>query len=324
MPAAILSQYDTSDNDTDDKGADNNESYDDDVTSAGQLDDRGHEPIIAGEGPLKKARSGEVSSLIRLDPMRAHSSTRGGGGAGVDTIDEDDLYDYKAEEASFLFRLNRERAHTSAKGAPSTGVEAVDDDDLYDNDVASAGQPDNRGCEPEIAGGGGPLKKEQSGEASSLFHLDPMRAHASTKGGGSAGVDTVNEDNLCATKPKRHHSSSALTATGRTCPLKGGPVPGVEAIDDDDLYGNNVASARQLDDRGPKPEIVGGGASQEDAKRRGIIPLPPQPHEGACVCQRGRQRRGRHRQRGRFVRLIQQQSRQRCKRRASKDGAGPK
>ena len=135
----------------------------------------------------------------------------------------------KAKEGSFLFCLDHDRAHTSAKGGPSAGVEAVDDDDSYNDDVASTGQLDNRGCKPEIAGGG-PLKKAQSGEASSLFHLDPMRAHASTKGGGSAGVDTVNEDNLCATKPKRHHSSSALTATGRTCPLKGGPVPGLRPL----------------------------------------------------------------------------------------------
>ncbi len=155
MPPAVLSQYDMSDDDTDDEGADDDESYDDDVTSAGQLDDRGHEPIIVGGGPLKKAQSREVSSLFRLNPMRVHTSARGGGGARVNTIDEDDSYDYEAKEASFLFRLNRERAHASAKGAPSTGVEAVDNNKLYNDYLASAGQHDDRGCEPEIAGGGG-------------------------------------------------------------------------------------------------------------------------------------------------------------------------
>ncbi len=99
----------------------------------------------------------------------------------------------EAEDASFLFCLNRKRAHTSAKGGPSAGVEAVDDNDSYDDSVASARQLYARGCKPKIAGGG-PLKKAQSRETSSFFRLNPMRAHASTKGGGSAGVDTVNED----------------------------------------------------------------------------------------------------------------------------------
>jgi hypothetical protein len=80
--------------------------------------------------PLKKAQSGEASSLFRLNPMNAHASTRGGGGDGVNTVDEDDSYDDKAKEASFLFRLDRERAHASAKGVPSARVQAVDDDNL--------------------------------------------------------------------------------------------------------------------------------------------------------------------------------------------------
>jgi hypothetical protein len=99
----------------------------------------------------------------------------------------------EAEEASFLFRLDRDRAHASAKGGPSAKVEAVDENNSYGNNITSAGQLINRGCKPEIAGGG-PLKKARSGEASSLFHLDPMRAHASAKGGGGTGVDTVNKD----------------------------------------------------------------------------------------------------------------------------------
>jgi hypothetical protein len=100
-----------------------------------------------------------VSSLFRLNPMRAHASTRGGGGAGVNPVNKDDSYDYEAKEASFLFHLNCKRAHVSAKGAPSAGVEAVDDNDSYNDDVASAGQVDNRGREPEIAGEGGPSQE---------------------------------------------------------------------------------------------------------------------------------------------------------------------
>jgi hypothetical protein len=126
--------------------------------------------------------------------MRAHASVKGGGGAGVNTINEDNSCNDEAEKASFLFRLDHERVHTSAKGAPSAGVETVDDADSYNDNVASAGQFEDRGCEPEIAGGS-PLKKARSGEASSLFRLDRIRAHASAKGGGSTGVDTVNEDN---------------------------------------------------------------------------------------------------------------------------------
>jgi hypothetical protein len=68
-----------------------------------------------------------------------------------------------------------------------------------------------------------------------------------------------------------------------------------KGADDDKLYDANVASAGQLDDRGHEPIYAGGGPSQEGAKWRGVIPLPPQPHESACVCQRGRRRRGRHR-----------------------------
>jgi hypothetical protein len=99
----------------------------------------------------------------------------------------------EAKEVSFLFHLNHNRAHASAKGGPSAGVEAVDDNDSYDDNVASARQLDNRGCKPEIAGGG-PPKKVQNGEASSLFCLNPMRAHTSAKGGGGAVVDTVDKD----------------------------------------------------------------------------------------------------------------------------------
>ncbi len=138
-------------------------------------------------------QSREASSLFRLNPMRAHASAKGGGGAGVDTVDKDDSCNDEAEEGSFLFCLDRERVHVSAKGAPSAGVDTVDDADLYDDNVASARQLNDRVCKLEIAGGS-PLKKAQSGEASSLFCLNRMRAQASTKGGSSAGVDTVNKD----------------------------------------------------------------------------------------------------------------------------------
>jgi hypothetical protein len=64
------------------------------------------------------------------------------------------LYDDEAKEASFLFRLNPKRAHASTKGAPSAGVKAIDNDNSYNNNVASTRQLEDRGCEPEIAGGG--------------------------------------------------------------------------------------------------------------------------------------------------------------------------
>jgi hypothetical protein len=44
-------------------------------------------------GPLKKAPSREASSFFRLNRMRVQASAKGGGGAGVDTVDKDDLYD---------------------------------------------------------------------------------------------------------------------------------------------------------------------------------------------------------------------------------------
>jgi hypothetical protein len=68
-----------------------------------------------------------------------------------------------------------------------------------------------------------------------------------------------------------------------------------KGADDDESYDNNVASDGQLDDRGREPIIAGGGPSQEGTKRKGVIPLLPQPHESTRVCQRGPQRRGRHR-----------------------------
>jgi hypothetical protein len=87
--------------------------------------------------------------------MRVYASARGGGGAGVDTVNEDNPYNYKAKEASCLFCLNHKRVHAYVKGAPSAGVEAIDDDNSYNNNVASARQLDDRGHEPEIVGGGG-------------------------------------------------------------------------------------------------------------------------------------------------------------------------
>ncbi len=80
-------------------------------------------------------------------------------------------------------------------------------------------------CRPEIVGGT-PQKEVQGREASLLFRLDHVRAHASAKGAPSTGVET---------------------------------------LDDDDSYDKDVASvgrqnpsrAAKLDNRGSKPEIAG-------------------------------------------------------------------
>ncbi len=93
---------------------------------------------------------------------------------------------------SLLFRLDHVRAQASAKGAPSARVETLDDDDSYDNDVPSvwrqnpprAANIDDRGSEPEIAGGT-PCKKARGGEASLLFRLDCKRHTQPSKGGGA-------------------------------------------------------------------------------------------------------------------------------------------
>jgi hypothetical protein len=220
-------------------------------------------------------RSGEASSLFCLNPMNAYASARGGGGAGVNTVDEDNSYDDEADKASFLFRLDRKRAHTSAKGVPSTGVETVDDNNFHDNNVASAEQLDDRGREPEIAGGGS-LKKARSREASSLFRLDRMRAHASAKGGGSAGVDTVNKDNLYDNKDN-NIPSDGRQKTGRgpnnpadwagnerpetrppKAPTRSGRGTTVGTGDDDVLSGGVLPSASNdkfaSKERGHKPD----------------------------------------------------------------------
>ena len=75
--------------------------------------------------------------------------------------------------------------------------------------------------------GGTPQKEARGGEVSLLFRLDHVRAHASAKGAPSAGVET---------------------------------------LDDDDSYDEEVASigrqnpprAAKLNNRGSKPEIAGG------------------------------------------------------------------
>ncbi len=94
---------------------------------------------------------------------------------------------------SLLFRLDHMRAHASIKGVPSAGVETLDDDDSYDEDVVSVGHQnplraaklDNRGSEPEIAGGT-PCKKAEEGDASLLFRLDCKRSTQPPKGGAAA------------------------------------------------------------------------------------------------------------------------------------------
>jgi hypothetical protein len=53
-----------------------------------------------GGGPLKKAQSGEASSLFPLNRTRALTSTKRGGGTRVDTINEDDSYDNKDDNVA--------------------------------------------------------------------------------------------------------------------------------------------------------------------------------------------------------------------------------
>jgi hypothetical protein len=59
VPVAVLSQYNTSDNNTDNEGADNDESYDDNVASTRQIDDRGCKLIITGGGGLSRRHKAE-------------------------------------------------------------------------------------------------------------------------------------------------------------------------------------------------------------------------------------------------------------------------
>ncbi len=77
-----------------------------------------------------------------------------GGGSKPEIAGETPRKKAQGREASFLFRIDCKRAHASAKGGPSAMVEAIDDDESYDDDIASAGQLDNMGREPIMAGGG--------------------------------------------------------------------------------------------------------------------------------------------------------------------------
>jgi hypothetical protein len=141
---------------------------------------------------------------------------------------------------------------------PSARVKAVDDDNWYKNDVPSTRQLNDRGRKPEIAGGG-PLKKVQSGEASSFFCLDRMRAHASSKGGGGAGVDTVNKDDSYDNK-EDNVTSNGHQKTGR------GP--------------NNLAywaGNGRLETRPPKAPTRSGhgatiGTGDDDVSSGGVLP----------------------------------------------------
>ena len=99
----------------------------------------------------------------------------------------------QGREVSLLFCLDQVRAHASAKGAPSAGVETLDNNVSYDHDGPSvrrrnpprAAKLDDRGSEPEIAGGT-PHKKAQGREASLIFRLDCKRRTQLPKGGGAA------------------------------------------------------------------------------------------------------------------------------------------
>ncbi len=116
-----------------------------------------------------------------------------------------------------------------------------------------------------------------------LFCLDHVRAHASTKGAPSAGVETLDNDdsydedvtsvgyqtpreqpNLTTGvasrrlragplarrhKGERHHYSSALTAKGARSHQRGGQRRRINSVNKDDSYddkGNNVVSVRHL------------------------------------------------------------------------------
>jgi hypothetical protein len=95
----------------------------------------------------------------------------------------------------------------------------------------------------------------QGGEASFLFHLNHKRAHTSAKGAPSIGVETINDEDSY---------NNAVASAGH----------------------QNPPQAAKLDDRGSKPEIVGGTPCKK-ARGGEASFLPPRPQEGACSLQRG-------------------------------------
>ncbi len=81
-------------------------------------------------------------------------------------------------------------------------------------------------CRPEIVGRT-PQKEARGGEVSLLFRLDHMRVHASAKGAPSAGVETLDDDNSY---------DEDVASVGH----------------------QNPPRAAKLNNRGSKPEIAGG------------------------------------------------------------------
>jgi hypothetical protein len=175
---------------------------------------------VATSAEKEGGKKAKISNNFgRRNPLQA--AKLNGGGSKPEIAGETPHKKVHGGEASFLFRLNCERAHASTKGVPSAGVKAVDDDDLYNNNAASAGQLDDRGCKPKITGGGA-LKKAQSREASSLFRLDRMRAHRSTKGGGCAGSTPLMRTTRTTTKMKTMQATGVERRGGAhmTWPIK--------------------------------------------------------------------------------------------------------
>jgi hypothetical protein len=96
-----------------------------------------------------------------------------------------------------------------------------------------------------------------------------MNVHASARGGGGAGVNTVSKDDSYDDKAKEASFLFRPDRERAHASAKGVRSAGVKAIDDNNSYYDNVASAGQLDNRGRKPEIAGRALSRRgEAERR--------------------------------------------------------